>query len=140
MNRKRRTEVLIRSTSDIAKQLAAVIIGNYKISTLSEPSHGLVMVKVRETAQQQLFYLGEVFVTEARVKVAGQIGVGMVVGDQQELAYHLAVIDAAYEASLPETEQWSTCLLEEEQIISEQKIAEANRVHRTKVSFETMDV
>ncbi|OZI11434.1 phosphonate C-P lyase system protein PhnG [Bacillaceae bacterium SAS-127] len=140
MNRKRRTEVLIRSTSDSAKKLAAVIIGNYEISTLSEPSHGLVMIKVRETAQQQLFYLGEVFVTEARVKVAGQIGVGMVVGDQQELAYHLAIIDAAYAASLPETEQWSTYLLEEEQLISEQNIAEANRVYRTKVSFETMDV
>lgn len=140
MKRKQRTEILINGSPDIAIALAQAILQNHEIKRIEEPNNGLVMVKVRETAQKSLFFLGEVFVTEAKVQIDGHLGIGIVKGDQQELAFHLAIIDAAYRAGLKETEEWEPILLQEEQRILEKRRAAQRKVLKTKVNFETMDV
>ncbi len=58
------------------------------------------MIKMRETAKRELFYLGEVLVTEAKVSINGTLGMGIVVGDNEELALNLAIIDCATNAIL----------------------------------------
>ena len=40
------------------------------------------MVKVRESAQRTLFYLGEVLITECKVMINGFLGIGMVKGHE----------------------------------------------------------
>ncbi|SPF37587.1 Phosphonate C-P lyase system protein PhnG (fragment) [Candidatus Desulfosporosinus infrequens] len=98
------------------------------------------MVKVRESAQQSLFYLGEVFITESKVMIDGYLGIGMAQGHEPELVYNLAIIDAAYNANLPETKAWKNVLLLEEDCIKEKYETLKNKVLKTKVNFKTMDV
>ena len=140
MNRKRRCKVLIDGNSKIAEQLAAVIKSNYKINVLDVPNNGLVMMKMRENAKQSLFYIGEVAVIEARVEVQGSIGLGVLIGSDSQLAYNLAVIDAAYNANLPEILSWREILLAEEGLIEKKIKSKTASILKTKVNFETMDV
>ncbi|MCZ8515195.1 phosphonate C-P lyase system protein PhnG [Paenibacillus filicis] len=139
MKRKQRTEILINGSPEIAAALAGDIKNRYEVHVIEEPNHGLVMVKVRETAQQSLFYLGEVLVTECKVQIEGAMGVGIIKGDEPERAYHLAVIDATYEARLKETEEWAGILQTEHERIAAERAAIHAQVLRTKVDFETMD-
>lgn len=151
MKRKRRTEILINGSMELtgsweltgsrnlAAQLAEEILERYDVKTIEEPNQGLVMVKVRETAQKSLFYLGEVLVTECKVQINGSIGLGVLHSHDGKLAYHLAVIDAAYEAGLKETADWTDRLIQEEAAYQKQRLAEQSGVLKTKVSFETMD-
>ncbi|MGF7058766.1 phosphonate C-P lyase system protein PhnG [Brassicibacter mesophilus] len=140
MKKRRRTEILVRGSIDIAKKLAEEIINNYNVKIIEEPNSGLVMIKMRETAKKNLFYLGEMFVTEAKVQVENNLGIGIVYGNNQELVYYLAIIDAAYNGSLKETENWSDILINEENNIRIQRDRYQAKVMKTKVSFETMDV
>lgn len=140
MKRKRRTEILIKGNDNIARKLSKEIIDNNIVKTIEEPNYGLVMVKCRESGQNSLFYLGEVLVTECKVSINSTIGVGLVQGDYEELAYHLAVIDAAYNCELDEVTTWNEILLEEERNIEEREQQEKSRVLNTKVNFSTMDV
>jgi alpha-D-ribose 1-methylphosphonate 5-triphosphate synthase subunit PhnG len=140
VKRKQRTEILISGSQDLAKLLANEIEQNYPVTLIQEPENGLVMLKVRETSKKSLFYLGEVLVTECRAKVEGKIGIGIVKGHQPELAYHLAIIDAAFLGNLPEAAKWSSILESEKQNTEENSKAKNKAILKTKVSFETMDV
>jgi alpha-D-ribose 1-methylphosphonate 5-triphosphate synthase subunit PhnG len=140
MKRKQRTEILLNSPHQLAERLALQILGQYSVKSIEEPNNGLVMVKVRETAKRELFYLGEVFITECKVMIEGQLGIGMVQGHEPELAYHLAIIDAAYNAGLPEIGGWTELLLTEERAIQEKQAAMHAKILKTKVNFQTMQV
>ncbi|EKN65917.1 hypothetical protein BABA_18012 [Neobacillus bataviensis LMG 21833] len=139
MKRKRRTEILINGSKKLAAAMANEILENYIASMMEEPNDGLVMVKVRESAKKSLFYIGEVFVTECKVSIHDSLGIGVVTGHEKELAYQLAVIDAAYTAGLKETESWEKLLLQEEKKIAMDRADKLKQVLNTKVSFETMD-
>lgn len=140
MKRKQRTEILLKSPQGLAEKLGQEILMKYSVKSIEEPNNGLVMVKVRETAKRQLFYLGEVFITECKVMINGHLGIGMVKGHEPELAYNLAVIDAAYNADLQETKEWKKTLLHEEYEIQQNEEALRNKILKTKVNFETMDI
>jgi len=140
MIRKKRTEVLIKGSAEVSVKLAQEILQTYQVQTIEEPNNSLVMVKVRESAQQSLFYLGEVFITECKVMIDGCLGIGMAKGHEPELVYNLAIIDAAYNANLPETKGWTDVLLLEEGHIKTVWEGLQNKVLKTKVNFETMDV
>jgi alpha-D-ribose 1-methylphosphonate 5-triphosphate synthase subunit PhnG len=98
------------------------------------------MIKMRESAKNSLFYIGEVLITEAKVEINQCIGIGIVVGMEDELSKHLAIIDAAYKANLPETELWNQQLIEAEKAIIKERAQEQAELFETKVNFETMDV
>lgn len=140
MQRRRRTEILIQGDSRLSQLMADLIIGKYEYKEIVAPRYGLTMIKMRETAKNSLFYIGEAVVTEAKVEIQNEIGIGVVTGMKQQLAKHLAVIDAAYRANLPETKQWDQLLLKEEQLILMKKLELQTALSQTKVQFETMDV
>ncbi len=56
------------------------------------------------------------------------------------MAKSLAIIDAAYRASLPETKNWDVYLLQRERQITEQRAKEQAGLLKSKVNFETMEV
>ncbi|CDQ38045.1 MULTISPECIES: phosphonate C-P lyase system protein PhnG [Virgibacillus] len=140
MKRRRRTEILVQSNADLAEHLAETILQTYTCKEIVPPHHGLTMVKMRESAKQSLFYIGEVLVTEAKVEINQYIGIGIVQGMEEELAKHLAIIDAAYNATLPETREWQDLLLQAEADLKAKKAKEQAELFETKVHFETMDV
>ena len=139
MNRRKRTEILIRGNKELAGKLAREIEEKYDIKTIDEPNNGLVMIKMRETAKKQLFYLGEVLVTEAKIHINGHVGMGIVAGDNEEVAINLAIIDGAYKANLKEISKWEELLLNEEKIIKEKEYKLSQKILETKVDFTTMD-
>ncbi|MCL6459404.1 MAG: phosphonate C-P lyase system protein PhnG [Gorillibacterium sp.] len=139
MIRAKRTEILIEGTRDIPACFAQEIESKYQVRLIEQPNNGTVMVKMKETAQRSQFYLGEVFVTECKVKINQAIGLGIVQGHEPELAYQLAVIDAAYQAGLEETKPWTDVLLAEERAIVQGRMMINAKVLETKVNFETMD-
>lgn len=140
MNRRRRTEILIRGNKELSKKIVNQIKEKYEIKSIEEPNNGLVMIKMRETAKRQLFYLGEVLVTEAKVYVNGSLGLGIVTGDEEELAFNLAIIDGAYKNNVKEIEEWNELLMKEEKAIKDREEIDAKKILETKVDFSTMDV
>ncbi|MEN2464444.1 phosphonate C-P lyase system protein PhnG [Ornithinibacillus sp. FSL M8-0202] len=140
MNRRRRTEILIQGRPELAKELAETIMLQYPYREVISPRYGLTMIKMRETAKSSLFYLGEVVITEAKMEIKGHIGIGIVTGMKEELAKHLAIIDAAYKANLKETIEWEEPLLKEEKALLESKIKKQAELLATKVQFDTMQV
>ncbi|MDU1067756.1 phosphonate C-P lyase system protein PhnG [Clostridium sp.] len=140
MDRKKRTEILIRGNKNLHIELAEQIKSKYKINVVEEPENGIVMIKMRETAKRELFYLGEVLVTEAKVSINGTLGMGIVVGDNEELALNLAIIDCAYKCNFEETLCWNTLLTKEAIEINKKEFKEASKILKTKVDFRTMDV
>ncbi|MUK90328.1 phosphonate C-P lyase system protein PhnG [Ornithinibacillus sp. L9] len=140
MNRRRRTEILIQGNSDLAREFAEHIMEHYPYREVMSPRYGLTMIKMRETAKNSLFHLGEVLVTEAKVEIKQQIGIGIVIGMKEELAKHLAIIDSAFKANLKETKEWEERLLEEEESILTEKIKKQTELLETRVQFETMDM
>jgi alpha-D-ribose 1-methylphosphonate 5-triphosphate synthase subunit PhnG len=140
MKRKERTEILIQGSAAIAKEFTKEIEKRYTVTLIQQPENGLVLLKARETAKKSLFYLGEVLVTECKVQIEDSIGIGIVKGHQEELAYCLAVIDAAYQADLEEIRSWSYVLEDEKENIQKNRQELDQSILRTKVSFETMDV
>jgi alpha-D-ribose 1-methylphosphonate 5-triphosphate synthase subunit PhnG len=139
MNRRRRTKILIDGSPHLARKLASEIEQIYAVHVVTEPHHALTMIKMRETAKKTLFYLGEVLITETKVQIGQSFGIGIVVGDEEALSYQLAVIDAAYEADLVETKNWTALLEEEEQHICETREKREANLLKTKVNFEMME-
>lgn len=140
MKRRRRTEILIKGHSEIAKNMFEEIDKNYAIKTIEEPDSALVMIKMRESSKNSLFYLGEVLVTEAKVQINEAFGIGIVRGNRPELAYWLSVIDAAYNLELKETCTWEKILVEEEKRIKTEEALNDSKILKTKVNFESMKV
>jgi len=140
MKRRRRTKILIQEDSDLARDFAEAILERYECREIVAPQHGLTMIKMRESAKNSLFYIGEVLVTEVKVEIQHCVGIGIIVGMKEERARDMAIIDAAYKANLPETEAWETGLMEAEQRIIEKQVKQQADLFETKVNFETMDV
>ncbi|MGP4069527.1 phosphonate C-P lyase system protein PhnG [Halobacillus sp. B29] len=139
MRKKRLTKILVEGRDELAESLAEEIEKSYAIHLDKHPQKSLVMLKNNDSVSNQPFYAGEVLVTECGVSIEDKKGIGVIMGEQPQKAYHIAVIDAALNARLKETEGWSTRLLEEEEAIQKRHQEEAVRAARTKVNFDTME-
>lgn len=139
MNRKRWTKIFIDYGRETALEMAAEIQDKYTVNVVSEPKEALTMIKMRETAQNTLFYVGEVLVTEARVKVNEQPGTGIVQGHAPELALALAIIDAAFSSQLKEVTDWLPKLEALEKAGNAEWLVKQSQLAKTRVNFETMN-
>lgn len=139
-NRYQRTRILVCSPGDVARRLSRIILENHDVRIVEEPNEGLVMIRMRETARNSLFHLGEVLVTEAKVRIGTSIGIGILQGQDSQKAFDLAVIDAAWSASLPECLAWDDELAAAEAALEEKLKRETAQVNKTRVQFDTMDV
>ena len=135
MRRRERTRILVDGDRALARSMASEVESAFPVEVLDDPREGLVMVKVRESAKRQQFYLGEALMTSCRVKVGDAQGLGMVMGDDRQLAFDLALIDAAFslESGSIDTAQW------EEQLRAE-RAREQAIANKTRVDFSTMEV
>lgn len=140
MKRKERTKLLVHARKTFLHKWAKRFEEEAEMKLLEEPALGLTMVKMRESAQQSLFYLGEVLISEARVECKGVIGIGIIQGNELQKAYDLAVIDAAVSANLKLVKEFEKDLKKEEDRQRELLHKEIQKILQTHVSFETMDV
>lgn len=93
MNRRELSAILAQASPEEVKAAAKEIRDTCEIQILKQPQKTLVMVKVRESVQKSLFYLGEILATECMVTVNGKKGASVMAGDQFEKCIAAAVID-----------------------------------------------
>lgn len=93
MTKRELSAILAAATAQEVAEIAAPIKENCDIKILKEPQKTLVMVKVRESVQQSLFYLGEVLASECMVTVNGTKGASVMAGDDFNKCLHAAMID-----------------------------------------------
>lgn len=139
MDRKRRTKIFIDFANDEVRAMAKELKNKYEVDLIQEPTEGLTMIKVRETAKNTLFYMGEVLVTECKVRLGGVLGIGIVKGKNEDLSEALAIVDAAFEAKLPETAHWIKIFEQVEQRALDDLKVKRSLIARTKVDFEMMN-
>ena len=94
MTKKEITTILARATKEEAVKIAAPVREAYPVQIMKQPQKTLVMVKVRESIQRSLFYLGEVLACECMVMVNGVKGSSILAGDDFDKVLAAAVIDA----------------------------------------------
>ena len=100
MDRRQRFEALTSISEPTAVSLAERILDGSlgDVAVITPPTVGMVMARAQDGARGEVFNLGEVLVTEARVSIAGCEGWGMVLGRAPDHALSVAVVDAGLEA------------------------------------------
>jgi len=139
MTRSRIAQVLIEGDREFLKRLCGQIGERYRVEPVRPPSRTLVMGKARDPVSGKPFYLGEILATECTVAIGPAHGFGILLGEDAEKAYELAVVDAALNARLPETAGWTAEFEREERKLVERWKKDQERVMRTKVQFDTME-
>jgi alpha-D-ribose 1-methylphosphonate 5-triphosphate synthase subunit PhnG len=103
MDRQARFEALTVIPEEAAVGLAELVLDGSlgDVAVISQPTVGMVMARAADGALGEIFNLGEVLVTEARVSVDGHEGWGMVLGRAPDHALSVAIVDASLEAGHP---------------------------------------
>lgn len=140
MNRRQWTELIIEYGNHQIEDYVALFLEKYSIEEIIPPHLGLVMIKKRETAKQSLFYIGEILVTETKVRFGDKIGLGLVKGDNPDLSRALAIFDLAYVCRWPEWQYLQAWFKELSTIKLEDRRRQTKAVMQTKVDFSTMSV
>lgn len=142
MRRRERTRILVDGDRSLARSMAAEVERAFPVEVLDDPREGLVMVKVRESAKRQTFYLGEALMTSCRVRVGDAVGLGLVLGSDRCRAYELAVVDAVFSGAAGDAwaSRWDASLRAELARVEARDQREARRTAATKVDFSTMKV
>lgn len=136
MEKKRLFRILARADAQAVCDMAQALQARYEVVAVKPPEKTLAMVKLRETVEGKLYYLGEVIVWEAVVTLAGTQGMAVTMDGSPEKALAMAVIDAAVNRGV--FTQGDTLLALEQ--AQNERDARVNALHRqTAVSFTSMD-
>lgn len=110
----------------------------FDFQIISEPKTGLTMVKVREHAENSLFYLGEVLITETKIKKDEYIGLGVVKGEDMQFSEAMSFIDLCMKKEYFKQEL-ADILTELENIQTEVEHIKTQALLETKVDFSMMN-
>jgi len=89
---------LARADADAVKAFTEDFIPDLEPITVVVNRTGLAMLPMEETVSGEAFYLGEVLLSEAHVRIAGAEGYAACLGRDLEQALAIALLDAAYAA------------------------------------------
>ncbi|MGM0875826.1 MAG: phosphonate C-P lyase system protein PhnG [Bacillota bacterium] len=139
MKKSRLTKILVDGNPALLKNISSQVEEIVSVQMERSPKTSLVMLKSRDSVSMQPFYMGEVLVTECTVAIGGQFGMGVIMGEEPERSYQIAVVDAAFNADLPITKSWIQTLEQEEKNIQRRHLMESKMVSQTQVNFDTME-
>ncbi len=136
-NDKRRLfRILTRADEAAVRAMAERLLEGHEAVVVKPPEKTLAMVRLRETVQAKLFYLGEVIVWEAAVTLDGTAGMAVTMDGTADKALAMAVIDAAVNRGAFADEA-ALLSLEAAQVLRDGR---ENAMHRqTAVHFTSMD-
>lgn len=110
-----------------------------EVEITAPPEPVLIMARVRETVDGELFNLGEVLVTRCGIRLAGEPGWSMVPGDDAERALCAAILDAASRTGDPTRYPWLEAELASMLRLARQARRERwSAVQPTRVEFEEL--
>ncbi len=124
--------ILSRSPATVVKDFVETLLPALEPVEVLHNSTGLVMLPMQDTAKGTTFYVGEVLVASARVRLAGAEGYAACLGRDLTQALALALLDAACTAGCCRAEiaafvQAQAAALEAEDLALQHQI-EATRV------------
>ncbi len=93
-------ETMARSPAAAVKQFAEAIIPQLEPIEVLANRTGLAMLPMTDPAHGTLFYLGEVLIAEAHVRLASAEGYAACLGRDLEQALAIALLDAALAAGV----------------------------------------
>lgn len=125
---------LARVVPDRLKPFAETILPRLGEIEVLASRTGLVMLPFRDTVHGTDFFLGEVLVAEAHLRVGGVEGYGMVTGRDLERAMAMAVLDAGRALDLPEVMDF---VVREAAVQEAEDAALLRRIEATRVEMET---
>lgn len=117
----------------LAKEIRNVL----KVRIIKQ-ENGLVMMRARDSVENEVFNLGEILVSEAEVEINGVLGYSQVLGDDTEKALAGAILDAVCETKHPFREKIMKMLNQEKNYYEKEKAKEYAKIKSTKVEFEVM--
>lgn len=138
MTKQEISSILAGASREQVQRISRRIQENHRIEIVKEPKKTLVMVKVRESIQKSLFYLGEVLACECMVQVDEARGFSVQAGDDFEKVLASAVIDGALNGDCVESGwiEGELRLMKEEQ---ERRRGRLNaQILKSKVNFNVM--
>jgi len=139
MNKKQLFRVL-----NFADRAEVIALGNrleekHEVKTLKKPQKTLVMLKMRESAKNTLFYAGEALASECMVSIEGTRGFAAALGDDLERVYSMAVIDATINSSVSANEELSAFFEKWELRLNAETALDSKVAMSTKVDFNVME-
>jgi alpha-D-ribose 1-methylphosphonate 5-triphosphate synthase subunit PhnG len=141
----------MRARTEIAAGVPEAIWGPWKqwieelgtVEIIHPASMGLVMMKAEESVAKEVFHVGEILTTDATVTIDGVFGYGIVMGNDPDKAYTLALLDALFHSA---EDKWTTIkgkidldLTRQTQQQRQQSMQDYQLIKRTMVDFEVMD-
>jgi alpha-D-ribose 1-methylphosphonate 5-triphosphate synthase subunit PhnG len=134
-----RTKILVEADLSFLESIVSIINSHFQYHVVESPFFGTVMIPVKEPYHQTPFYLGEVFVTQCKVKIENKIGLGIIIGKHEEKAKLLAIIDAFFKSDSALIKEISMMLEKENKRQHMIKKRDVAHVLKTKVEFQSMD-
>lgn len=132
-------EILAEGRLETWQQLTAAIEARHRVEIVKAPETCLVMMQTVDSVGGTPFYLGEVLMCEAAVRVGGAIGYGFALEDEPGRAWCLAVIDAALAAGMPEEREIRAAIDDEGRHLLDERQLAQDLVAGTMVRFATME-
>lgn len=138
MDRRSRFQALTVISEPAAISLAEQVLDGAlaDVSVITPPTVGMVMARAADGARGEVFNLGEILVTEARVSVAGHEGWGMVLGRAPDHALSVAIVDAGLEAGHPRSAAIERQIAEFADVAAQRGAQEWQRIAPTRVQFD----
>lgn len=138
MDRKEWSALIARYGRDEAIKFFETHKNDLDFEVISGPEQGLTMVKMREHAQNSLFYIGEVLITETKIRRGQTVGIGLIKGEDETFSLALSFIDLVNKCS-EFTEEFNM-MIERLSAIEDENVKErTERILQTKVSFDMMN-
>jgi len=139
MNKKEMFRILGKSSREKVIALAREVEANHTVHIVKQPAKTLVMLKMREPVANSQYFLGELLACEAMVKIGETRGMALTAGDDFDKVLAMAVIDAACNAGVPETDRITAELKEMAAAVKAEEEEEFARSMKSKVQFRVME-
>ncbi len=128
--------ILSQTPAQQVKQFADALLPQIGSIEVLQNRTGLLMLPATESVQGTAFYLGEVLIAEAHVRLADVEGYGVCLGRDLEHALAVAIIDAAASAG-QQNDQIATFVEQQGRALAAADEAVLRAVEATRVEMET---
>ncbi len=131
-------QIISAASREQVTDILTIVTDNHKCRIIREAQKILVMVKMREPVGESLFYIGEVLCCECIAEVNDKKGIAVLMGDDFEKATAAAIIDAALNAKIYDSELIEKKMLN---LLSQQEAKRAPinaQIMKSKVNFNVM--
>lgn len=111
----------------------------YEVSIPQPPHICLTMLRARDSVEQQEFFLGEALTSQCEVVVNQVSGYGLVLEDQPQRVYCLAVLDALLRLKDHNEARIRQFIAEEGKALQQKEQQEHTQIMQSAVDFKLME-